>query len=75
MSAAGALTLGGATGYCTGKAVRIFGQGASVVLGITFIALQGAAYCGFVTVHWDKIQQAIVQVIAPLLGRCSVSQA
>uniref|UniRef100_A0A7S4DJC9 EF-hand domain-containing protein n=1 Tax=Lotharella globosa TaxID=91324 RepID=A0A7S4DJC9_9EUKA len=58
---AGALTLGGVTGYCTGKAVRVFGQGASIVFGITFIALQGAAYCGFVTVHWDKIQQAVIQ--------------
>mmetsp|Transcript_23307 Transcript_23307/g.32597 ORF Transcript_23307/g.32597 Transcript_23307/m.32597 type:complete len:106 (-) Transcript_23307:164-481(-) len=58
---AGALTLGGITGYCTGATVRVFGRGASILFGITFIGLQTASYYGFVTVHWEKIEEAFLK--------------
>eukprot|EP00466_Bigelowiella_natans_P004251 jgi/Bigna1/129594/aug1.9_g4302 len=58
---AGALTLGGITGYCTGATVRVFGRGASILFGISFIGLQTASYYGFVTVHWEKIEEAFLK--------------
>jgi len=43
--------------------VKVFGRGASILFGITFIALQTASYYGFVTVHWEKIEEAFIRAI------------
>mmetsp|Transcript_8897 Transcript_8897/g.21888 ORF Transcript_8897/g.21888 Transcript_8897/m.21888 type:complete len:201 (-) Transcript_8897:400-1002(-) len=59
---AGALTLGGLAGYCTGATVRVFGRGASILFGLTFIGLQTASYYGFVTVHWQRVEQAFIKM-------------
>ena len=57
------LTFGSIVGYCSGAAAKKVGKALAVMGGLAFIAVQSAAYSGYVDVNWNKIQDdAISQV-------------
>ena len=59
----GKLSFGGIVGYCSGAAAKKVGKALAVLGGLAFIAIQSAAYSGYVDVDWNKIQDdAIAQI-------------
>lgn len=60
---AGKLTFGSLVGYCSGAAAKKIGKALAVVVGLGFIAVQSAAYSGYVDVNWNKVKDdAIAKV-------------
>ena len=57
------LTFGGIIGYCSGVAAKKIGQGAALLAGLSFIAVQSAVYSGYVDVDWEKLQQDAVKKV------------
>lgn len=56
--------VGGIMGYCTGMAMKKVGKVLATVLGLGFVALQSAAYAGYIQVNWKQIgDDAIVKRI------------
>ncbi len=49
------LSLGGVMGYCSGMALKKVGKAMAFVVGLGFVAVQSAAYAGYIQVHWGKI--------------------
>ena len=56
--------VGGIMGYCTGMAMKKVGKVLATVLGLGFVAVQSAAYAGYIQVNWKQIgDDAIVKRI------------
>ncbi len=49
----------GIVGFLVGLALKRVGQLVAVLLGLAVALLQGMAHVGFVTVHWDRIQDFV----------------
>ena len=49
------LTVGGVMGYCSGMALKKVGKVLATVIGLGFVAVQTAAYAGYIQVNWTKI--------------------
>lgn len=43
-------------GYCSGFALKKVGKALAVVVGLGFVAVQGAVYGGYLNVDWAKIK-------------------
>ena len=54
------LSFGGVIGYCSGAAAKKVGKAVSVFVGLAFIAVQSAAYTGYISVDWNKIKDDAV---------------
>lgn len=50
------ITFGGIMGYCSGYALKKVGKALAVVVGLGFVAVQGAVYGGYLNVDWAKIK-------------------
>eukprot|EP01134_Creolimax_fragrantissima_P004919 CFRG4919T1 len=58
---AGAISFGTISGFCSGYALAKLGKGVVVVAGIVFMGFQSAAYGGYVTVNWAKVEHDIMK--------------
>ena len=58
------LSLGGVMGYCSGMALKKVGKALAFVVGLGFVAVQSAAYAGYIQVNWGKI--ADDSIVKPL---------
>jgi uncharacterized membrane protein (Fun14 family) len=63
------LGFGAVAGFVVGYALKKVGKVVAVILGLLFVAIQGLAYGGFLTVHWGEVQARV----DPLLGSESIS--
>ena len=54
------LGFGGIVGYCSGAATKTVGKAIAVLAGLAFIAIQSAAYSGYIAVDWNKIKDDAV---------------
>lgn len=52
--------VGGIMGYCTGMAMKKVGKVLATILGLGFVALQSAAYAGYIQVNWKQIGDDVV---------------
>jgi uncharacterized membrane protein (Fun14 family) len=59
----GKLTFGSIVGYCSGAAAKKVGKALAVIGGLAFIAIQSAAYSGYVDVDWNKIQDDAISKV------------
>jgi uncharacterized membrane protein (Fun14 family) len=50
-------SFGGLMGYCSGMAMKKVGKGLAYVVGMGFMALQGAAFMGYIEIDWAKVKQ------------------
>lgn len=70
------LTFGSVVGYCSGAAAKTVGKALAVLAGITFIAVQSAAYSGYIDVNWNKVKDdAIAKVDTDGDGELTVKDA
>jgi len=63
------ITFGSFVGYCSGSAAKKVGKLLAVLGGLAFIAIQSAAYSGYLQVDWEKVQNdaiATVDVVSDL---------
>lgn len=51
------LSFGSIMGYCSGYAAKKVGKAIAFVVGMGFIAVQSAAYTGYINVDWMKIKE------------------
>eukprot|EP01035_Chromulina_nebulosa_P017326 gene17326-22870_t len=51
------LGFGGVMGFITGLALRKLGEKAAYVLGLSFVALQGLSYTGYIKIDFGKIKE------------------
>jgi uncharacterized membrane protein (Fun14 family) len=58
------VSLGGVMGYCSGMALKKVGKALAFVVGLGFVAVQSAAYAGYIQVNWGKI--ADDSIVKPL---------
>jgi len=54
------VTFGGLMGFASGYALKKVGKMAAVGVGLTFMALQGLQYNGFIEVDWNRIWKEVV---------------
>jgi len=52
--------VGGIMGYCSGMALKKVGKAMATLCGLAFIALQSAAYAGYIQINWKQIGDDIV---------------
>ncbi|CAG8435895.1 680_t:CDS:2 [Funneliformis caledonium] len=57
----GDITFGSILGFCTGFLFKKIGKMVAIAVGIGFVFLQYMAYQGFVTIHWQRINNAFTQ--------------
>lgn len=57
------LSFGSVMGYVSGYAAKKIGRATAMVFGIGFIALQTAAYNGYVEVDWAKVKDKAVKAV------------
>lgn len=55
------LGFGGFLGMTAGYALKKIGKMAAFATGCVFIMFQGAAYAGFIDIHWNKIEHRMEQ--------------
>lgn len=54
------LGFSGCVGVAAGLALKKVGQALAVTIGLAFMALQGLAYAGFITVNWSKVHTSVM---------------
>lgn len=57
------ITFGGLMGFTSGYALKKVGKALAVVVGVAFIAMQGAVYGGYLDINWAKIKDSSVQKV------------
>jgi len=57
------LGFGGLVGYISGMATKTVGRAVAILGGMTFIALQSAAYMGYLNINWGQIKDSAVSKI------------
>jgi uncharacterized membrane protein (Fun14 family) len=57
------LGFGGTVGYMSGMATKTVGRAVAILGGMTFIALQSAAYMGYLNINWGQIKDSAVSKI------------
>mmetsp|Transcript_11871 Transcript_11871/g.21482 ORF Transcript_11871/g.21482 Transcript_11871/m.21482 type:complete len:133 (-) Transcript_11871:1213-1611(-) len=61
--ASGILGLGGLLGFCSGIAAKKAGKVAAVAIGLIFAIFQVAAYFGYVTINWKKVESDFTKLV------------
>lgn len=54
-------SFGGVMGYCSGMALKKVGKGLAYVVGMGFMALQGAAFLGYIEIDWAKVKKDAIK--------------
>eukprot|EP00814_Leptocylindrus_danicus_P021449 CAMPEP_0116032582 /NCGR_PEP_ID=MMETSP0321-20121206/18256_1 /TAXON_ID=163516 /ORGANISM="Leptocylindrus danicus var. danicus, Strain B650" /LENGTH=123 /DNA_ID=CAMNT_0003508047 /DNA_START=43 /DNA_END=414 /DNA_ORIENTATION=+ len=57
------MTFGSVIGYCSGTAAKTVGKAMAIGIGFIYIAVQSAAYSGYIDVNWDKVQKEAISKI------------
>ena len=57
------ISFGSVLGYCSGTAAKKIGKAIAITVGIMYMAVQSAAYSGYLKVDWDKVEKDVVQHI------------
>lgn len=57
------MTFGSIVGYCSGTAAKTLGKAMAVAIGFIYVAVQSAAYSGYIDVNWDKVQREAISKI------------
>eukprot|EP00816_Leptocylindrus_hargravesii_P013212 CAMPEP_0196811516 /NCGR_PEP_ID=MMETSP1362-20130617/18180_1 /TAXON_ID=163516 /ORGANISM="Leptocylindrus danicus, Strain CCMP1856" /LENGTH=123 /DNA_ID=CAMNT_0042186827 /DNA_START=52 /DNA_END=423 /DNA_ORIENTATION=+ len=57
------MTFGSVIGYCSGTAAKTVGKALAIGIGFIYIAVQSAAYSGYIDVNWDKVQKEAISKI------------
>ena len=57
------LGFGAVVGYCSGMALKKIGKAVATVIGLGFMAVQGAVYAGYIDVDWKKVQDDVVKSV------------
>lgn len=65
------LSFGAVAGFLAGYALKKVGKVMALVVGLLFVSVQVLAYYGFVTVHWQEVQDTF----DPLLEASSLNRA
>eukprot|EP01084_Bolivina_argentea_P051441 94619_1 len=62
-SVAGPITFGVCMGACAGVASKKVTKAAAVLVGVTFIGLQGLQYAGYITIDWLKVEDDVIKAV------------
>ncbi|GMH77463.1 hypothetical protein TrST_g9209 [Triparma strigata] len=57
------VTMGTVFGYCSGYASKQIGKAIALVIGTGFMAVQAAAYSGYLDVKWNKVQEDVTKLV------------
>jgi len=57
------ITLGSFLGYCSGVASKKIGKALAAGIGVLFVAVQSAAYAGYIDVDWAKVEKDVISKI------------
>lgn len=57
------VTMGTIFGYCSGYASKQIGKAIALVIGTGFMAVQAAAYSGYLDVKWSKVQEDVTKLV------------